>query len=84
VPPLRTRERRGTPERRGTTLVPTATSYVSRSSAPGDDGDVGDAQGRIYTATRSAGGRKVAGSNPVAPIEKLEQDHPLARLKRSA
>ena len=34
----------------------------------GDDGDAGDAPGRIYTHRLSAGGRKVAGSNPVAPI----------------
>src|SRR5688500_5776675 len=53
---------------RGTTLVPTATSYSSRSSAVGDDGDAGDAQGRIDTDWVPAGGRKVAGSNPVAPI----------------
>ena len=51
---------------RGTTLVPTATSYSSRSFAVGDDGDAGDAQGRIDTDWVPAGGRAVAGSNPVA------------------
>jgi hypothetical protein len=55
---------------RGTALVPTATSEVSRSSAAGDDGDAGDAQGRIYTGCVSAGGRKVAGSNPAAPTDR--------------
>jgi hypothetical protein len=30
-------------------------------------GDDGDAQGRICTTIRSAGGRKVVGSNPTAP-----------------
>jgi hypothetical protein len=60
-PPLRTREPRGT------ALVPTATSNVSRSPTPWDDRDAGDAPGHIYTPSRSAGGRKVAGSNPVAP-----------------
>jgi hypothetical protein len=51
----------------GTTLVPTATSNTSRSSTDGDNGDAGDAHGHIYTDCRSAGGRKVAGSNPAAP-----------------
>jgi hypothetical protein len=31
---------------RGTALVPTDTSYASRMSTAGDDGDAGDAQGR--------------------------------------
>ncbi len=53
----------------GTTLVPTAASHVSRTSTPGDAGDGGDAPGRIYALRTSAGGRAVAGSNPVAPID---------------
>jgi hypothetical protein len=36
----------------------------------GNDGDAGDAQGRIDTGCRSAGGRKVAGSNPAAPTRR--------------
>ncbi len=60
--PVRTRDRRGT------TLVPTDTSYASRMSTGVDTWDAGDAPGRIYTRCLSAGGRKVAGSNPVAPI----------------
>jgi hypothetical protein len=31
---------------------------------------VGDSQGRIYTPIRSAGGRKVVGSNPTAPTRR--------------
>ena len=50
-------------------MVPTATSYSSRSSAVGDDGDAGDAQGRTGIDRVPAGGRAVAGSNPVAPTE---------------
>ena len=53
---------------RGTALVPTAASNPSRTSTAGDDGDAGDAPGRIYTDRLPAGGRAVAGSNPVAPI----------------
>jgi hypothetical protein len=53
--------------RRGTALVPNAPSYVSRSSRNLDIWDTWDAPGRIYTNCLSAGGRKVAGSNPVAP-----------------
>jgi hypothetical protein len=34
-----------------------------------DDGDAGDAHGHIDTDCPSAGGRKVAGSNPVAPTD---------------
>ena len=54
-------------------LVPTATSDPSITSSTRDDGDAGDgdagdAQGRIDTRCFPAGGRKVAGSNPVAPI----------------
>jgi hypothetical protein len=49
-------------------LLPTATSYVSRSSRSVDAWEVLDAAGRIYTTCTSAGGRAVAGSNPVAPI----------------
>ena len=52
---------------RGTTLVPTATSDVSRSSTAGDTTDDLDAHGRIYMSFRSAGGRKVASSNLAAP-----------------
>jgi len=33
----------------------------------GNNGDAGDAQGRINTHCGPAGGRKVAGSNPAAP-----------------
>jgi hypothetical protein len=53
--------------RRSTAVVPTATSYVSRSFLRGDTGDGGDGYGHIYTPATSAGGRAVAGSNPVAP-----------------
>jgi hypothetical protein len=53
---------------RGTAFVPNASSYVSRSSRDLDAWDTWDAPGRIYTNYLSAGGRKVAGSNPVAPI----------------
>ena len=42
----------------GTALVPTATSYLSRLSRPGDDGDMGDAPGYIYTQSRSAGAER--------------------------
>ena len=35
----------------------------------GDSGDAGDAPGRIYTNCPPAGGRKVAGSDAVAPIQ---------------
>jgi hypothetical protein len=59
---------------RGTALVPTATSDVSRSSTPEDDGDAGDAPGRIDTRSCSAGGRKVVGSNPTAPTDKEPLD----------
>jgi hypothetical protein len=51
---------------RGTTLVPNASSITSRSSANVDALDDLDAHGRIDTLSRSAGGRKIAGSNPVA------------------
>ena len=59
----------GTAER-GTTLVPTATSYASRMSTRVDDLDALDASGRIDTHCDSAGGRKVAGSNPAAPTRR--------------
>ena len=49
---------------RGTTVVPPAASYASRSSGAGDVRDAGDACGRIDTCSQSAGGRAVAGSNP--------------------
>ena len=39
----------------GTTLVPTATSNLSRSFTWGDDGDAGDAEGRIGADRGSAG-----------------------------
>src|SRR5687767_7588115 len=50
-----------------TALVPTDTSDVSRSSRSTDASDDLDAHGHIDTLNLSAGGRKVAGSNPVAP-----------------
>jgi hypothetical protein len=43
-------------------------SDMSSVSTDVDDGDAGDAGGQIYTAILSAGGRKVAGSNPVARL----------------
>ena len=52
----------------GTALVPTDTSDASRSSRNPDASDDLDAHGHIDTLNLSAGGRKVAGSNPVAPI----------------
>ena len=55
---------------RGTTLVPTDTSDASRMSTGVDTWDAGDAPGRIYTHCHPAGGRKVAGSNPVAPTSR--------------
>jgi hypothetical protein len=46
------------PNRRGTALVPTATSTVSRSSAGVDEmGDL-DAHGRIYTQSRPLGAER--------------------------
>jgi hypothetical protein len=55
--------------RRGTALVPTNTSDPSRSSTSADaSGDL-DADGRIDALNLSAGGRKVAGSNPAAPTK---------------
>ena len=66
-PPSVPRVPSATRDRRGTTLVPTDTSYASRMSTGVDTWDAGDAPGRIYTHCPSAGGRKVAGSNPVAP-----------------
>jgi hypothetical protein len=53
---------------RGTGVVPTDTPYVSRESRAGDAWDAWDAPGRIYTPASSTGGRKVTGSNPVAPM----------------
>ena len=47
-------------EGRGTTLVPTATSNVSRTSTTVGGLDDLDAHGHIYMRVRSAGGRKVA------------------------
>ncbi len=41
---------------------------MSRKYRGGDDGDAGDAPGRIARHFLSAGGRAVAGSNPVAPM----------------
>jgi hypothetical protein len=49
-------------------LVSTDTSDVSRSSRSGDASDDLDARGRIDALNLSAEGRKVAGSNPPAPI----------------
>src|SRR5918994_1094570 len=55
------------PYGRGANLVPTAASNQSRTSTAVDDGDDGDADGHDEQHSSSAGGRKVAGSNPVAP-----------------
>ena len=52
---------------RGTALVPTATSDLSRNSTEGDTEEARNAQGRSGRASESTGGRKVAGSNPVGP-----------------
>ncbi len=52
---------------RGTALVPTDTSNPSSEYTAGDGMDASGGPGRIDTATSSTGGRKVAGSNPVAP-----------------
>jgi hypothetical protein len=64
-----------------TALVPTASSYASRAFAGADDQDVGDAEGRIDAVRLSAGGRKVAGSNPVAPITGPERIAPHTALQ---
>jgi hypothetical protein len=48
-------------------VVPIASSYASKEFAGVDDGDAGEAEGRIDASSSPAGGRKVAGSNPVAP-----------------
>jgi hypothetical protein len=50
-------------------VVPTDASHVSRASIDGDRRDAWDASERIYDVFLSTGGRKVAGSNPVAPIQ---------------
>jgi hypothetical protein len=60
-PPLRTRDAPGT------AVVPDTSSNASKESPAGDSGDGGDAAGRIEHRCTSAGGRAVAGSNPVAP-----------------
>ena len=51
-----------------TAVVPTDVPYVSRASIGGDRRDAWDAAERIDGGFVSTGGRKVAGSNPVAPI----------------
>jgi hypothetical protein len=57
-------------DRRGTALVPTARPMRAECPPPGVNGDAGDATGRINTTIRSAGGRKVVGSNPTAPTRR--------------
>ena len=47
--------------------------------AGADDQDVGGAEGRIYAGRLPAGGRKVAGSNPVAPISRRQVRANMAR-----
>ena len=60
-----------------TAVVPTATSELSRSSTDVDvSGDL-DAPGRIDGPCESTGGRKVAGSNPVAPIQHSDPSYAL-------
>src|SRR4051794_12018559 len=59
---------RGRPLLCGTAVVPTTSSNTSKQGTSVDDGDGGDAPGRIDARGRSAGGRKVVGSNPPAPI----------------
>jgi len=49
-------------------VVPTDVSHVSDASIDGDRRDAWDATERIDGGFVSTGGRKVAGSNPVAPI----------------
>jgi hypothetical protein len=49
-------------------LVPDTSSDSSDSRRAGDAGTRGDAAGRIWRLHRPAGGRAVAGSNPVSPI----------------
>ncbi len=61
---------------RGTTLVPTDASDESDVSAAGDGGDDGDAPRRIAQVHAPAGGRPVAGSNPVAPISDRHCEEP--------
>jgi hypothetical protein len=68
--------------RLGTALVPTDASYGSRSSTGVDATDELDAPGSIDTNCRSAGGRKVAGSNPAAPT--LEEPYGDAPTQISA
>ena len=54
---------------RSTTVVPDASPDTSTKSFGGDAGDGGDADGPREHPCRSAGGRAVAGSNPVAPTD---------------
>ena len=61
---------------RGTTLVPTATSNVSRTSTTVDGLDDLDAHGCIYMRFSSAGGRKVASSNLAAPTSRCRRRVP--------
>jgi hypothetical protein len=53
---------------RGTALVPDASSDMPDASRAGDGWDGWDASGRIWHPCSPAGGRAVAGSNPVSPI----------------
>jgi hypothetical protein len=54
----------------GTTLVPGASSSMSYASSAKDAVDAWDASGRIWQPSPPAGGRAVAGSNPVAPTRR--------------
>jgi len=54
-------------------VVPTDVSHVSRASIDGDRRDAWDATERTDDGSVSTGGRKVAGSNPVAPILKVAE-----------
>jgi hypothetical protein len=67
---------------RGTALVPTATSFLSRSPTTVDTQDVADVPGHIDRVRRSAGGRKVAGSNPVAPTKRNSRKRPVLAPER--
>ena len=49
-------------------VVPDASSDSSDATQAGDAGMRGDGAGRMRQSHRSAGGRAVAGSNPVSPI----------------
>jgi hypothetical protein len=57
------------PPRRRTSVVPLAMSDPSRRRWTGDVGDDWDAERCIANRPPPAGGRAVAGSNPVSPID---------------